>query len=230
MRSKKSRFPLPAEDVVVVHNGVDLQRFHPRLRATEGAQLRRSLEFASDDVVVLFLGTGYGRKGLEKLLAAFAELRRTQRNVRLMVVGYDSAIERYRVRAKQLGIDDATRFLGGRDAPQACYAAADLYVLPTLNDPFANSTLEALASDLPVITTDANGAAELMVPDRTGVVLRATDVENTLHAALQVWTNRERLDGVRGRPRALAEQHGHERATSRTIQILEGVRRGPHAA
>ncbi|NJS13726.1 MAG: glycosyltransferase family 4 protein [Sphingopyxis sp.] len=56
-----------------------------------------------------------------------------------------------------------TRFLGGRRDAEVCYAAADVYALPSLYDPFANSTLEALASGLPVVTTTTNGAQSVLV-------------------------------------------------------------------
>src|SRR5688572_16347200 len=69
-RDVAARYAVPAERIEVIHNGVDLERFHPRRRAAEGAALRSDLGLTERDLAVLFLGTGYGRKGLDTLLEA----------------------------------------------------------------------------------------------------------------------------------------------------------------
>src|SRR5438094_827385 len=78
-------FALEKNAVVVVHNGVDLERFHPRRRSAEGAALRRALALEPRHVVVLFLGTGYGRKGLRRTIDAFACASRSHPDARLVV-------------------------------------------------------------------------------------------------------------------------------------------------
>jgi UDP-glucose:(heptosyl)LPS alpha-1,3-glucosyltransferase len=192
-----ARFDLPPDDVAVVHNGVELERFHPDLRATAGGALRRELGLEPEQSVFLFLGTGYGRKGLSELLASFARVHRERLHTRLVVVGFDSAQKRYEALAGELGVAGACCFLGGRADVAACYAASDVYVLPTLYDPFANTTLEALASGLPVITTATNGAAELIESGREGEVLAERRDPNELDAALIRWTERERIEAAR---------------------------------
>jgi UDP-glucose:(heptosyl)LPS alpha-1,3-glucosyltransferase len=67
-RDVARRYAVPPEAIEVIHNGVDLERFHPRLRAGPGAALRRELGLQDDDLALLFLGTGYGRKGLDTVL------------------------------------------------------------------------------------------------------------------------------------------------------------------
>lgn len=220
-RDVLAHFGLPRDDVVVVHNGVDLERFHPQLCTTAGADLRRSLGFEPHHLVVLFLGTGYGRKGLDRLLTAFASVHRERADARLLVVGYDSALARYRNRAHELGLDDASRFLGGRSDVEACYAAADVYVLPTFYDPFANSTLEALATGLPVITTVANGGAELLTSGSDGQIVESHGEE--LRRALFDWTDTERVAAARPLARALAEKHGHDRAMREALAVLRSA-------
>ena len=88
-RDVEKRHGVAAEAICLIRNGVDLSRFAPRRE--RGAALRRSCGFADDDVVILFLGTGYGRKGLDRLLEAFAAVLRTRPRARLLVVGYDSS-------------------------------------------------------------------------------------------------------------------------------------------
>jgi UDP-glucose:(heptosyl)LPS alpha-1,3-glucosyltransferase len=73
--------------------------------------------------------------------------------------------------ARELGIAGRVRFAGHAKDPEAYYAAADVFVLPTFFDPFANATLEAMASGLPVITSRSNGASEILTPGADGLVV-----------------------------------------------------------
>jgi UDP-glucose:(heptosyl)LPS alpha-1,3-glucosyltransferase len=228
-RDVLERFRAPPGDVRVVHNGVDVQRFHPRQRAAGGAELRRSLGLEPGDYVVLFLGNGYERKGLDLVLAACAELARALPGARLVVAGNDSREGHYRRLAERLGISGATRFLGARRDAELVYAAADLYALPTRYDPFANSTLEALASGLPVVTSAANGGAELIQSGQEGEVLRAPDAAG-LAAALRAWADPERRRAGALAARALAERHPIEAKLEQSLELLEEVRAARPAA
>jgi UDP-glucose:(heptosyl)LPS alpha-1,3-glucosyltransferase len=208
-RDVEARHGVPAERVTTIHNGVDLARFRPELRASVGAAKRRELGLGADELVVLFLGTGYARKGLDLALEAFALLAAERADARLVVAGFDSARASFEARAQELGIAGRTCFVGGTLAPEALYAAADLYVLPTRYDPFANSTLEALASGLPVITSTTNGAAELLTEAEGACVDVAQGVE-PLRAALATWSASARRRAGAVAARALAERHGDE--------------------
>jgi len=221
-RDVMERYGVPGEDIRVIYNGVDLSRFDPRLREAAGRDLRRELGLADDDFVALFLGTGYGRKGLATLLKAFPAVVREHPKAKLVVVGRDSARGRYEGIGKKLGLGDHAIFLGPRRDTEACYAAADLYVLPTLYDPFANTTLEALASGLPVITTDRNGASEILC-ESSGSVSR--DPEDHGHLAEQVlsWTEPGRLETARARSRRIAEEHSQARVVTESTALLEEV-------
>lgn len=214
------RHGAPPERVDVIHNGVDLERFHPRWRAERGAALRRELGLAQAQPLVLFLGTGYGRKGLRELLEAFPALRARAPRARLLVVGYDSNAARYAQLARRLGLGDCVRFAGGRRDAPACFAAADLYVLPTRYDPFANTSLEALASGLPVITTRDNGASELIEEGVHGSVLERQRAPGALARALIEWSEPERLAAGSREARELAARHGASAAMELTERSL----------
>jgi len=204
------RYALPEERLTTIHNGVDLERFHPRHRADAGLAKRRELGLEPGSPAVLFLGTGYARKGLDLVLEAFVRVHARVPSARLLVAGFDSDGARYEAEARALGLASVTRFLGGTLAPEELYAAADLYVLPTRYDPFANSTLEALASGLPTLTSRTNGGGELLTPGREGEVLTVADGAAPLAEALVRWCEPElRSAGARA-ARALAEQHGQE--------------------
>jgi UDP-glucose:(heptosyl)LPS alpha-1,3-glucosyltransferase len=219
------RYHVPADLVSVIYNGVDLDRFHPRHKSTEGAALRRSFGFDPDHFVVLFLGTGYGRKGLDILLAAFPLLLDHCPQARLVVAGYDSAQRHFESQAKQLGLARCIAFVGGRRDPEAVFAAANLYVLPTRYDPFANTTLEAMASGVPVITTEQNGASEVMEHRVHGSILTARNRSDELMGELLWWAKPGRTAAAGALVRSVAARHSAQSAAEATTRVLENVAR-----
>jgi UDP-glucose:(heptosyl)LPS alpha-1,3-glucosyltransferase len=164
------RFGLTDDKLHVIYNGVDLAQFHPGLRAQHRAAMREKVG-AGETAVVLFVGSGFERKGLPTLLEAMTTV-----DAELWVVGRDKAQVAMERRARHLGIADRVRFFGGQTDVRPFYGAADVFALPTLYDPFPNAALEALACGLPLVTTTTCGAAELITPGN-GVVIAAGDVK-----------------------------------------------------
>jgi len=214
-----ARHGVPERSISVIYNGVDLRRFSPRNREEAGAELRRRLGFLPEHCVLLFLGRGFGRKGLDRALEAFARIRDARPSARLLVAGHDRRRPAYERLAGRLGLADVVRFVGERGDPESCYGAADLYVLPTRYDPFAFSVIEALASGLPVVTTDGNGASEL-IDASVGSVVSAGGDAGELAAALLHWTEPGRAAGARPAARALAERHPFEATLGATEAVL----------
>jgi UDP-glucose:(heptosyl)LPS alpha-1,3-glucosyltransferase len=187
------RFGVPEAKLHVIHNGVDLEHFHPRCKDEHRGALRASLGIPERDTVFLFVGGGFERKGLPRLLEACARLANTNTNTnananaRLVIVGADRRANAMRARAAALGIAARTVWAGAQDEVLPWYGAADCLVLPTLYDPFPNVALEAMACGLPLITSTSCGAAELIEEGRQGFVCDALDVE-ALAARLQRMT------------------------------------------
>jgi UDP-glucose:(heptosyl)LPS alpha-1,3-glucosyltransferase len=163
-REIAARYPVPAERLVTIYNGVDAHTFSPEKRAARGEPLRRSLGL--EGPVALFVGHGFERKGLDLAIDGLAQ---SGARADLLVVGGDDP-SRWQAQARERGIASRVHFLGARGDVADLYAAADALVLPTRYDAFANVCLEAMASGIPVATTPANGAAELIEPGVSGWV------------------------------------------------------------
>ena len=222
-----ARYGVPRERIVVIGNGVDLQRFHPDLRKTEGKHLRHSCGFGEDETVLLFLGSGYKRKGLDLLLGAMPAVVRSHPGVRLLVVGFDRQVVAFQRMAQQLGIAEQVVFLGGRRDVPACYAASDLYILPTRYDPFANSTLEAMAAGLPVITTPDNGGSQVIVNGVNGSTIPAA--EDALGLAIQGWMAPSDRKAAGREARLKAEHNSVDAKLAETLALLEAAVDRRHA-
>ncbi|MFN0306258.1 MAG: glycosyltransferase family 4 protein [Burkholderiales bacterium] len=169
----------------VVYSGVDLDRFHPGLRSNLGVHQRQALGIESDAFVYVFVGSGFERKGVGRLLHAFQRAG-VGPPARVIVVGKDKEEPSMRKLAHRLGIASRVHFAGGQEDVRGYYAAANCFVLPTLYDPLPNAALEALACGLPIITTTQCGAAELIEGGNTGYVCDALDLEALARALRDV--------------------------------------------
>ena len=167
-------FGPPSERVSCIYNGVDLGRFHPDNRARHGASIRAALGLPADSWVVLFVGSGFRRKGLEPLLRGIAQL--ADARIRLVVAGKGDA-EAYRTLAERLGLATRVVWMGVRRDVERLYAGADVVALPALYEPFGNVHLEALATGVPMLSSRAAGGAELIVDGRNGWVVASSTAE-----------------------------------------------------
>lgn len=156
-------YHVPEEDIVVIYNGVDLERFHPANRERFRNEVRMQYDIPETARVFLFVGSGFERKGVRYLIEA-AELLDSP--VTLLIVG-KGPDDKYRDIIKKQRVI----FCGPQRQIERYYAAADAFVFPTLYEPFGNVHLEALASGLPVITTRNSGASEIIGEGESGFVV-----------------------------------------------------------
>ena len=181
-------FRVGREKLHVIHNGVDLEHFHPRLRGTLREPARAELGVRPRDTLFLFVGNGFARKGLGAAIDALAAANEPA--FRLAVVGRDRQHQRFAEHARRAGVGERVHFLGARIDVRPFYAAADCLILPSRYDPFPNTAIEALAMGLPVIVSSRCGAAEVVTPGESGWVCEPDDVAGiarlmrTAHAAI----------------------------------------------
>jgi UDP-glucose:(heptosyl)LPS alpha-1,3-glucosyltransferase len=120
-------------------------------------------------------------------------------------------------------VASAVRFEGHRTDVERCYAGADLFVLPTRYDPFANTCLEAMACGLPVVTTTANGVAELICDGVNGCVLDDMPGAEALADALQSLLRWERRRAMGEAAQRTAAAYPLARMLRQTVQLYESV-------
>jgi glycosyltransferase involved in cell wall biosynthesis len=154
-----------SENIHVVNNCVDLELY----RSLDRRAARRALNLPPNAPVVLHLGSQGKRKGTFDLLRAIPQVLDAAQETVVILVGPDEdvhpgAIFEGQSLADELGISHAVRFLGTRTGQQKldCLGAADLFVLPSYNENFPISILEAMASGLPVISTNVGGIPEIL--------------------------------------------------------------------
>jgi len=157
------------EDVTVIPNAVDTLRFTQEERMAKRSASRQSFSYDEGDFVLLLIGNDWKKKGLDTLLKAIGLLKNLP--LRLLVVGSD-APGLYHQLVDQFALHDRVRFEKPSMDVLFFYAAADLYVGPSLEDSFGLPILEAMACGLPVIASANAGASELIRDGETGFILR----------------------------------------------------------
>lgn len=179
---------VPGQSVSVVPNGVSINRTDERTKAAvaEGLQLNR------DKPILLFVGKIMRSKGVTDLLDAYEQL---DTNCTLVVVGPpkdDELIERLK-RYTQAEV----RYLGytKQDRLDALFKLADLFVFPTRADVFPLVTLEAMAAETPVVTTNVGGLPE-QISEETGILVEPDDSEAITKAVDEFLKDKERLQNA----------------------------------
>ncbi|KPV40328.1 glycosyl transferase family 1 [Thiohalorhabdus denitrificans] len=209
----------PAGRTRVIPNGVDAEKFRPEDRS----RARRDLGIPEEAPVLISVGALVERKGFHRVLEVLPALREAHPGLQYLIVGGpgpEGDLGAYlEERTRQLGLEDTVRFLGPLppERLRGPLSAADLFVLATSHEGWANVFLEAMACGLPVVTTDVGGNREVVSRREVGRIVPFGDPEelrSQLEEALgTTWD--------RGMIRAYAERNGWE---DRVAMLVEEFR------
>jgi UDP-glucose:(heptosyl)LPS alpha-1,3-glucosyltransferase len=205
----------PADNIDIIRNGVPLKkfRFDPELREKS----REELDLKPDQIALLFAGSGWERKGL--LFAIEAAALCKDRKMRLLVAGRGNA-RLYKTRRLRLWREEPVQFLGEVADMLRVYSAADIFILPTIYDPFSNACLEALACGLPVITTRSNGFSEIIENGVHGSIVDHAGDLLALRGAIRLWSDPSRRAAARSTNTQLAAQFDISQNINVTLAII----------
>lgn len=212
---------------VLIGNGIDLEKFRPVARA----EARERLGVPADAQVLVSVGGLVERKGFHRVIECLPDLLKSHPRLLLLVVGgagpegdYSAVLRRL---TQERGLQDQVRFLGPM-APADLHvplSAADVFVLATRYEGWANVLLEAMACGLPVVTTDVGGNAEVVCQPELGLIVPFGNAER-LGSALGSALNR---DWDRQAIRAYAEENAWDRRIDQLLRLIRDMAR-PAAA
>jgi UDP-glucose:(heptosyl)LPS alpha-1,3-glucosyltransferase len=220
-RNIQINYPLPDESFGIVYPGVDGNLTTEKDSAENRKKLRSKLGIEKDDLVILFVGTEFKRKGLDALLKGFALLPRSK--MKLVIAG-EGRPDRYLSAAKDLSIERDVIFLGLVENIKEAYAISDVYILPTLSDPAGMAPLEAMMCGVAtIISCDRYaGIAECMT-DQEAIILNdpqnPEEIADSLRKLLEIDYRRDL--GKRGH--LLAKKMTWEKTTADTLSIYHKV-------
>lgn len=165
---------IPENKIMVIRNGVDIERFALKNRE----QCRSRLGLSSMAKIILFVGQFVEVKGFNYLIEAIARLYdEGKRDLRLIAIGNGPLKEGYRNKISKLGLGASVLFAGekSRDEIPYWYGACDLLCLPSIREGCPNVVLEALASGRPVVASKVGGIPELL-NEKNGILFTPRDV------------------------------------------------------
>ena len=184
-RETSSAFGCAGERIEVIPNFIDpavydRTRYEPQLR-----------DQVNGRKVLMHISNFRPVKRVRDVVGIFARVAREVPSVLVMVGDGPDRIDAEQ-EARRLGVSDSVHFLGKLDSVAPLLASADLFLLPTSNESFGLSALEALATGVPVIGTHAGGLPEVVRNGETGVLCDVGDVEGMAAAAVAFLRDRSR--------------------------------------
>lgn len=173
----------------VIPNGIPIDSYRRRVASRMAWRTQHGL--SDEDVVFVCVARLEKQKNHAMLLEGFARALRLERRAHLLLVGDGSCRTALELRARELRLQTKVRFLGQRaDVPQIL-GAADVFVLASHNEGNPLSLMEAMAAGLPVVATAVGGVPELIVDQKSGLLVKPGDCEGLASAMLRLFRNAE---------------------------------------
>lgn len=204
----------------VIHNGIPLDKYSP---APPSPRLQQELSLTADDQVVLVVGRLTPWKGHATLLEAMKGVRERHPRVKLLVAGavtfWEAAYEeQLRLKAREEGVDDIVRWLGFRYDVAEVLRLCDVFVLPSVNEPFGRAVVEAMATAKPVIGTRSGGVPEVVKDGETGLLVRPHDSAQLALAINRLLDNKAQAEDMGEAGRSRANRYFDIRRVAREVQ------------
>jgi UDP-glucose:(heptosyl)LPS alpha-1,3-glucosyltransferase len=218
-------YGLPESKIHVVRSGLDLDVFSPRNRALHREAVRRELGLSEGDIALVFAGNPYGRKGLDFLVGALPLIK--DKRAKVVVVGRDMGaykIKDYQKKAEELGCPGRVVYAGFRSDINRVFAASDIFVFPTLYEPFGLVVTEAMASGLPVVTSACAGAAELIEDGVDGLLIKEPRDSAEIADKVNRLLEGDLAKRMGAAARRKAEQYTWERTAKEMLGVFESAR------
>jgi len=217
-------FNVPEDKIDVVYNGVDANKFD--FDFSEVERLRKRAELADpSEKIILYVGRFVREKGIQVLLNSANVVLAQRPDAKFVIVG-GGVRDKFENYVRWAGLEDKVLFTGfmANRALHQIYRCADVAVFPSLYEPFGIVALEAMASGVPVVASDAGGLREVVVHDLTGTSSYANNAESLAWAILRVLNDPARAARLHENARErLQHEFDWSNLASQTIAVYNRV-------
>jgi N-acetyl-alpha-D-glucosaminyl L-malate synthase BshA len=187
------------KDIVVIPNFIDLERFKRQKKE------HFKLAICPNGEKLLVHTSNFRKvKRVEDVIHVFYELRK-KIPAKLLLVGDGPERDKMERLCRELGTCDDIRFLGKMEAVEEVLSVADLFVMPSEKESFGLAALEAMACEVPVLSSDAGGIPELNIDGVTGFTCKIGDIKTMTEKALEILDDKN-LEGFKDRALARAKE------------------------
>lgn len=224
-RNVQACYGLPDSYFRLAYTGVDVPTITRAYSRRELDDIRAQVGVSVDDLVVLFVGTEFRRKGLDALLQGLAQAPRARFKL-LVAGGGGGKLDYYKGLAEKMRLGAEVRFLGLVQDIERIYPIADLYVLPTLADPCPLAPLEAMAAGVATVMSSSqyNGSAELIKNEEALILSDPQDPQEIAAALMRLTDSRFRKE-LAEKGRRLVSQLTWEQTATDTLAAYRDVLR-----
>jgi len=172
-------------DIKVIYNFIDFSRF----RKTDKDHFKMAI--APDGEKIMVHVSNFRKvKRVEDVIHVFERVYKKM-PCKLMLIGDGPERQNMEELCRQIGLCSEIRFLGKQDAVEELLAVADLFVLPSANESFGLAALEAMACEVPVVSTNIGGLPEVNIDGKTGFLCDVGDVDTMAARALEILSDEE---------------------------------------
>lgn len=175
--------------------GVNLERFHPISQELK-KQIRDKLGLSQDDFVGLYVAQFIKRKNHAFIIEALPQILTEIPNFKMVFAGSGETFEYCKKRAKELGVSDAIKFLGGRsDIPDLC-GMADIHISSSVQEGLAIGNIEAMACGCPLVISNIRGHKEVCNNNENGYLFNFKDSADFIKAIIMLNHDRDKYNRI----------------------------------
>jgi len=177
--------------IVVIPNGLNLAKYE---HIKNSMEFRRKFEIALNDRLIVAVGILHERKGFQYLIKAMSLIKKQYENVKLVIIGrYGGYGEKLKELTKQLQVEDKVIFTGFLDFKMKLMAMseAEVFVIPSLVEPFGLVALEAMACGRPIVAARVGGLKDVLEDGKTGLIVERGSTEALADAIIRLINDRD---------------------------------------
>jgi len=201
----------------VVYNGIQSKEVD---YAQSYQKLSNEFDLQSDTPIILYVGSGFKRKGVEEFLGIISKMTT---KCQAFILGKEKKIYYYEQLAKDLGVDNKVVFTGPRTDVVDFYTISDIFLFPTHYEPFSNVVLEAMNFGNAVFTTKQNGAHEILSEKYIMSSPKDFSVVDRIDKLLR---NKDALRAAKKDNQLMAAKLSIETNMMKTLEIIKKVKNG----
>jgi glycosyltransferase involved in cell wall biosynthesis len=215
----------PPEKISVVFNGIDATEFGEARRKFDRQQFLRGWKIPNDSLLIGTVGELTPLKGQAEFLQAAAQILKQHRNAYFFIAGIDHSQGNRNLTilehlTEELNLTERVRLVGWLDDLAQFYCGLDVFVSASHTESFGLAIAEAMASGASVVSTETEGAREIIQPGETGLLVPVRDVDKLSKAILELLDNKDRRVRLgRAAQQSVATNFSVERMIDETEEI-----------
>lgn len=199
----------------VIYNAIDVETFRQKVSNADGSDIRRRFN-AENDLLFINVGRYVEQKGQKYLIDAFSRLDQRGIPAKCLIVGWGDLRSELEARVQEHGLSETVFITGRTDEVERYYAAADAFIMSSIHEGLPVVLVEAMAAELPFITTDVPGTRDVVPSDQFLVPPHDAD---TLADGIEKLSN----ESVRKEFASIAGEFAHQFDVSRAVSKYQKI-------